>query len=151
MHWKLWLRAPLVVAAALSFAAPAGADEANGRKKGRPHQVVPTGAEDARPPTTAELAAEAELDAVTSRSSEGLTEVLHVDGTVSMDLEGRFQHVLVRTENADGTAGYGCSTHPGEEVAMPVALPSRRIGPAPSAAAVRLPAHAPHTPAVEER
>jgi hypothetical protein len=152
MHWKLWLRVPLV-AAALVLATHAHADEANGKKKGRPHQVIPTGAEDARPPTPAEVAAEAELEAITSRSTDGLVEVLHVDGTVAMDLEGRFQHVLVRTENADGSAGFGCSTHPGEKVVMPVALPARRIGPASSGAAgvVRLPAQAPRTPAVEEK
>jgi len=153
MHSKLWVRAPLVAALALTFAANAHADENNGKKKGRPHQVVPTGAEDAAPPPATDTAAEAELERITSRSGEGLVEVLNADGTVSVDLEGRFQHVLVRTENADGTASYGCSTHPGEKVALPVALPSRPIGvePARAAPTVQLPVHAPRTPALEEK
>jgi hypothetical protein len=151
MHSKLWLRAPLVAALALSVATGALADENKGRKKGRPHQVVPTGAEDAKAPTPADLAAEAELERITSRSDEGLVEVLHADGTVSVDLEGRFQHVLVKSSGADGSASYACSTHPGEQVALPAAQPAQPIGREPTRVVVPLPRHAPTTPAVEER
>lgn len=43
-----------------------------------------------------------------STSSEGLTEVTHPDGTVTVDLEGRFQNFSVAKVNPDGTITTEC-------------------------------------------
>src|ERR1051325_9939895 len=38
-----------------------------------------------------------------TKTPEGLVEVQHADGTVSMDLQGRFQNVTVAKKNDDGS------------------------------------------------
>lgn len=43
------------------------------------------------------------LKVMLNNSTEGLVEVHHADGSVSMDLQGRFQHVMVARTEADGT------------------------------------------------
>jgi hypothetical protein len=43
-----------------------------------------------------------------NQSDEGLKQVQHADGTVSVDLEGRFQNVAVAQKNADGTVSQSC-------------------------------------------
>lgn len=45
-------------------------------------------------------------------SAEGLVEVHHADGSVSMDLEDRFQNVTVARENADGSMTTSCVNNP---------------------------------------
>ncbi len=56
----------------------------------------------------------AELDrqmkARLNRSSEGLTEVHHPDGRVSIDLAGRFQSLSVATTDSTGQVKTGCVT-----------------------------------------
>ena len=47
-----------------------------------------------------------------NKSTEGLTEVHHADGSVSMDLQGRFQNVTVARENEDGTISQSCVDNP---------------------------------------
>lgn len=64
-------------------------------------------------PETGELAmgmvpaGEEALDADTQnalrRDTEGLEQVRHADGSVSMDLQGRFQNVSIARKNPDGT------------------------------------------------
>ena len=85
---------------------PAGATVAdnNKPKRGRPHQLPATGAEDA-PGVTPDAAAEAELAAMTDRSSAGLTVVTQPGGVEMVDLEGRFMSVAVA-----GSAGATCHT-----------------------------------------
>ena len=46
--------------------------------------------------------------AMVSRSGAGLTEVRHADGTVSVNLQGRFQEFVVVRFGADGKPVYGC-------------------------------------------
>jgi hypothetical protein len=41
-----------------------------------------------------------------------LVQVRHADGSVSMDLEGRFQNVTVAKVNADGTVEQSCVDNP---------------------------------------
>ena len=41
-------------------------------------------------------------------SADGLVQVHHADGSVSMDLQGRFQNVAVARINADGTIEQSC-------------------------------------------
>lgn len=158
MAWKSRFRAPLL--AALVWVATTGQAGAEPRREHRHgQQIIPTGAEDtpaaARRSAAAE-AAQGELERMTSRSTEGLTPVLHADGTVSVDLEGRFMSVLV----ADDAGQVSCRTHAGDATSATGApARSRPSEPLPGRAdrrgasgAVQLPA-APVTssPALEER
>jgi len=112
MAWNTRYRAPLL--AALVLAATTGQASAEPkRERGHGQQIVPTGAEDAPARarrSAAEEVAQEELERMTSRSTEGLTAVLHADGTVSVDLEGRFMNVLV----ANDAGQVSCQTHAGE-------------------------------------
>ena len=45
-------------------------------------------------------------------STDGLVQVHHADGSVSMDLQGRFQNVAVVKVNTDGTIEQGCVDNP---------------------------------------
>src|ERR1041385_7316096 len=47
-----------------------------------------------------------------NRSTEGLKQVRHADGSLSMDLQGRFQNVAVARRNADGTVEQSCVDNP---------------------------------------
>lgn len=47
-----------------------------------------------------------------NQSDEGLTQVHHPDGSVSVDLEGRFQNVAVAQKNEDGTVSQSCVDNP---------------------------------------
>lgn len=46
------------------------------------------------------------------KSTDGLVELHHNDGSVSMDLEGRFQSVAVARINQDGTIEQSCVDNP---------------------------------------
>jgi hypothetical protein len=47
-----------------------------------------------------------------NKSTDGLVEVKHEDGTVSMDLQGRFQNVMVARRNDDGSVSTACVDTP---------------------------------------
>jgi type IV secretory pathway VirD2 relaxase len=47
-----------------------------------------------------------------NQSTEGLVQVQHADGSVSMDLEGRFQNVAVARVNKDGSVTQSCVDNP---------------------------------------
>jgi len=51
------------------------------------------------------------LKGMLNRSSEGLQQVTHPDGTVSMDLQGRFQNVAVAKKTVEGIE-QGCVDNP---------------------------------------
>jgi hypothetical protein len=76
----------------------------------KPRQIPQTDLPPAVPATGTEAAGEARLEQMTSRSSEGLVEVVRADGAVSMYLEGRFMNVMLATTNPDGTAASTCET-----------------------------------------
>lgn len=85
-------------------------------------QALPTGEEDApaRAETFAEkatqverLSAEQRLREMVNDSTEGLDTVRLPDGTVGMDLAGRFMHVMVATPTEDGS--FVASCHVGED------------------------------------
>jgi hypothetical protein len=78
--------------------------------KQKPRQIPQTDLPPVLPPTGVEAAGEARLEQMTSRSSEGLVQVVHADGAVSMDLEGRFMSVMLATTNADGIHTVSCET-----------------------------------------
>jgi hypothetical protein len=52
------------------------------------------------------------LKKMVNKSADGLKEVQHADGSVSMDLEDRFQHVVVAREREDGTLSMSCVDTP---------------------------------------
>jgi hypothetical protein len=43
-----------------------------------------------------------------NQSTDGLAEVKHPDGSVSMDLQGRFQDVVIAKKNDDGSVSTAC-------------------------------------------
>jgi hypothetical protein len=122
----LWIGSAFVTFAVSGMAQ---AQEATARPANTqlPQQVVPTGAEDApaqataarRAATAAPAAAadaaqlERELVRMTSESDQGLTAVKQSDGSVRVDLDGRFMSVLVSTPTSDG--GHEVSCHTGKD------------------------------------
>ena len=52
------------------------------------------------------------LKEMINTSTEGLEEVHHADGSVSVDLEGRFQSVTVARKNKDGSTTTSCVNNP---------------------------------------
>ena len=52
------------------------------------------------------------LKVMLNQSTEGLVEVHHADGSVSMDQQGRFQHVMAGRIEADGTLTQSCIDTP---------------------------------------
>jgi hypothetical protein len=97
----------LTLAALIGMCGVVSAQKPN---KEKPRQVPQTDLPPVVPPTGAEAVGEARLEQMTSRSSEGLVQVVHADGAVSMDLEGRFMSVMLATTNADGTHAVSCET-----------------------------------------
>jgi hypothetical protein len=47
-----------------------------------------------------------------NKSTEGLVEERHADGSMSVDLQGRFEHVTVARKNQDGTVSQSCVDNP---------------------------------------
>ena len=47
-----------------------------------------------------------------NQSTDGLQSVRHADGTVELDLEGRFQNIAVARRNVDGTLSESCVDNP---------------------------------------
>lgn len=52
------------------------------------------------------------LKGMLNKSTDGLVEEHHHDGSVSLDLQGRFQHVVVARVNQDGTVSKSCVDNP---------------------------------------
>lgn len=52
------------------------------------------------------------LKKMLNKSAEGLTEVQNADGSTTMDLEGRFRHVVVAREREDGSLSTSCVDNP---------------------------------------
>ena len=114
----------LLGASALTLAAVFGmsgmvAAQRPGKQK--PRQVPETGVEKVQTP--ADVAGEALLEQMTSRSSADLVEVVRADGAVAMDLEGRFMNVMLATPTADGGMAIACET--GAEALKNAASPGR--------------------------
>jgi len=56
----------------------------------------------------AELNARLEKAFRLNRSDEGLKEVLSRNGTVALELQGRYQHIYIARTNPDGTTSIAC-------------------------------------------
>ena len=52
------------------------------------------------------------LKKMVNKSADGLTQVQHDDGSVSMDFDGRFRNVVVAREKEDGTLSMSCVDNP---------------------------------------
>ncbi len=52
------------------------------------------------------------LKTMLNKSTDGLEQVQNADGSVSMDLQGRFQNVAVARVNEDGTVEHSCIDDP---------------------------------------
>ena len=66
-----------------------------------------------QPLTPQEAAKLAEgLKPMLNQSTEGLVQVQHPDGSVSVDLQGRFQDVTVARVNKDGSVSQSCVNNP---------------------------------------
>jgi hypothetical protein len=52
------------------------------------------------------------LKPMLNKSSDGLVTIQHPDGSMSMDLQGRFQNVTVARVNKDGTVSQSCVDNP---------------------------------------
>ncbi len=74
-----------------------------------------------RSPTPAEIdAMRPELEAIYNQSSEGLEEIVLPDGSVGIDLQGRFMSSVVAIVGPDGTVRTRC-VHSAEGLLEPVA------------------------------
>jgi len=58
------------------------------------------------------------LKTLLNKSTEGLEQVKHADGSVSMDLKGRFQNVAVARVNDDGSVEQECIDEPEQAAAF---------------------------------
>jgi hypothetical protein len=58
------------------------------------------------------------LKVLVNQSTDGLASVQHNDGSVSMDLQGRFQNVILARKNEDGTMSESCVDNPASGAAF---------------------------------
>ncbi|HKE57174.1 MAG TPA: hypothetical protein VKB46_10745 [Pyrinomonadaceae bacterium] len=71
------------------------------------------------------------LKGMLNKSTDGLVQEQHPDGTVSMDLQGRFQNVTVAKINPDGTVTQSCVDSP-EAAASFFGIDPKLVGANPS-------------------
>jgi hypothetical protein len=92
-----------------ALALPAGTAGAQEGQRRRPEQIPPTGAEDSAQPTAEDEAGKRLIDATTSESTKGLTFEHRTDGTIGLDLQGRFMNVLTASPGKDGRIEVSCN------------------------------------------
>jgi hypothetical protein len=105
-------QAPPVEARAATQAAPAPAAPLGGLVAARDPE---TG--ELRPPTAEELA-ELAAEFAGLRSDEGLVAVVRPDGTVTVNLEGRYLDFALATRGPDGAAVPHCTSEPAQVVSI---------------------------------
>lgn len=120
-----------IAAMAISMHASSGANPSgeknsprtgsNSRGNGQPLRSAQNGQTDVpsfsqaqiRPLTQEEAQRMAEgLRKLVNQSTDGLKQVQHADGSVSMDLQDRFQNVALAKKSADGTVTQSCVDNP---------------------------------------
>lgn len=84
----------------------------------RPQQAPATGVE--VPLTPADTIGIRNLDAFTNRSTEGLTFEHRVDGTIGLDLQGRFQNVMLAHRLPDGRLELNCVAESNDRAAFSI-------------------------------
>ena len=83
------------------------------RRVGNQHVHIDTQTGEIKPLTQDEAQKLANgLAPMLDNSADGLEQVKHANGSVSMDLQGRFQSVTVARVNADGTIDQSCVDNP---------------------------------------
>ena len=83
------------------------------RRVGNQHVQIDTQSGEVRPLTAQEAQNLANgLAPMLDDSADGLVQVKHADGSVSMDLQGRFQNVTVARVTAEGTLEQACVDNP---------------------------------------
>lgn len=60
----------------------------------------------------------AALKELANQSTDGLQQVQHADGSVSVDLQGRFQNVAIAKRNEDGSVSQSCVDNPASGAAF---------------------------------
>jgi hypothetical protein len=106
-----------IAATAISMQASKGETPSNPRSDALPLRSSQDGQwrtqSQIRPLTQAEAQQMAEgLKNLVNPSTEGLKEVRHADGSVSIDLEDRFQNVTLARKAEDGTVTQSCVDNP---------------------------------------
>jgi len=96
---------------ALSAGGPAPAEPATGIAPGTAAMRVAIDPETGELGPTTDKAAEVQLQQLLRRDSDGLVEVVHPDGSVSIDLEGRFMNASLARIDADGELETICTTN----------------------------------------
>lgn len=99
---------------------PAGRDAAVNARPADPYVKVEVGGRKVRVnaqtlqqgPLTREQARQLADQLEGNKATEGLVEEQHEDGTVSVDLQGRFQNVTLAKRNDDGTVSASCVDTP---------------------------------------
>jgi hypothetical protein len=134
---------------ALATVAVGGADAAPSKEKRRHQQVMPTGAEDAPAAAAKAKAAaapadtgEALIEHITRKDSVGLYQEMLPDGSITVNLDERFQQVSRVVQNDDGTTQVVCDDKP--------LAPKKAAKKARSKAAKRAPAPVSKSSALEE-
>jgi len=95
----------ITLAAVIGFSGTLAAQKPT---KQKPHQVRQTDAEPAAPTSAEDAVGEALLEEMTSQVSDDLVAIGHPDGTISMDLQGRFMSVMLVKISADGKSEVSC-------------------------------------------
>jgi len=95
----------------------------------RPTQVPDSGAESPAQTPLDDGTGVRNLDAATNRSIEGLTFEYRDDGTIGLDLQGRFQNVMLATIGPDGRVQTSCVNdgHTHGFGSLPLWTPNRRV------------------------
>jgi hypothetical protein len=98
-------------------------------------------------PLTADEASRlaAGIKQLVNQSTDGLVQVQHADGSVSMDLQGRFQNVMLAKKEADGTVSQSCVDN------VEAAASFFEIDPVLVGAAARIPNTQPGSTKLEDR
>jgi len=91
---------------------------AQGPAPRRPQQVPSTGVE--LPLTPADTIGIRNLDAFTNRSTDGLTFEHRGDGTIGLDLQGRFQNVMLANRLPDGSIALNCVAESNDRTAFSI-------------------------------
>lgn len=119
MTWSARAISAVVMGALVTLVdSTAGAQGQAPRTPRRPQQVPSTGVE--LPLTPADTVGIRNLDAFTNRSTEGLTFEYRVDGTIGLDLQGRFQNVMLAHRLPDGRLELNCVAESNDRAAFSI-------------------------------
>lgn len=141
----------LSLAAAAQRAGTTPAEPATAKTKAaQPSATQPSGQQDATTPTKAPVEKreptpqeiQVLIDGIkhlVDDSTEGLVQVTHPDGSVSIDLQGRFQNVSIAKINADGSISTECVSSQ-KEARQFLTTPKPAAAPTPKAKTTPTPA-----------